>query len=350
MAEILGLGMTHSPSLIRPDEDGESSLKRTLRENDKVPAEMKIPTNWPEPMRIEYGEDEGLASSKRLRDRMVKGFRKLREELDAFNPDFVLVWGDDQYENFKEDIIPPFCVLAYDQFECQPFANKDGSTRRNVWNESAEQTFRYPGNTTAARALTTGLIDQGIDMSYAYKPLHQPGLGHAILNTLLYLDYDRKKGFEYPVVPVLVNCYGSKVIRNRGGSKEFEKEPDPPGPSPKRCMEVGAATAKVLKDSPWRVALIASSSWSHAFLTPKNHWLYPDIESDRARFEELKDGDYDAWSRISTPQIEDAGQQEMLNWMCLAGAMSELGRKPEIVDYYETYIFNSTKCLAVFRP
>ena len=131
---------------------------------------------------------------------------------------------------------------------------------------------------------------------------------------------------------------------------EYEKEPDPPGPSPKRCMEVGAATAKVLKDSPWRVALIASSSWSHAFLTEKNHWLYPDIESDRARFEELKDGDYAAWSRISTPQIEDAGQQEMLNWMCLAGAMSELGRKPEIIDYYETYIFNSTKCLAVFPP
>ena len=350
MAEILGLGLTHSPSLIRPDEDGESSLKRTLRENDKVPAEMKIPTNWPEPMRIEYGEDEGLASAKRLRDRMVKGFGKLREELDAFNPDFVLVWGDDQYENFKEDIIPPFCVLAYDQFECQPFANKDGSARRNVWNEPAEQTFRYPGNTKAARALVTGLIDHGIDMSYAYKPLHQPGLGHAILNTLLYLDYDRNKEFKYPVVPMLVNCYGSKVIQNRGGSKEYEKEPDPPGPSPKRCMEVGAATAEVLKASPWRVALIASSSWSHAFLTPKNHWLYPDVESDRARFGELKDGDYAAWSRISTPQIEDAGQQEMLNWMCLAGAMSELGRKPEIVDYYETYIFNSTKCLAVFPP
>ena len=25
MAEILGLGLTHSPSFIRPDEDGESS-------------------------------------------------------------------------------------------------------------------------------------------------------------------------------------------------------------------------------------------------------------------------------------------------------------------------------------
>ena len=43
MAELLGLGLTHSPSFIRPDEDGESSLKRTLRTNDRVPAEMKNP-------------------------------------------------------------------------------------------------------------------------------------------------------------------------------------------------------------------------------------------------------------------------------------------------------------------
>ena len=185
-------------------------------------------------------------------------------------------------------------------------------------------------------------------MSYAYQPLHEPGLGHAILNTILYLDYDRK-GFDYPVVPMLVNCYGSRVIRNQGGSEERSPEPDPPGPSPKRCMQIGAAAAQALKDSPWRVALIASSSWSHAFLTEKNWWLYPDIESDRARFEEMKAGDYQAWAGISTAQIEDAGQQELLNWACLVGAVDELGYQAEIVDWYETYIFNSTKCLAVFR-
>jgi hypothetical protein len=186
-------------------------------------------------------------------------------------------------------------------------------------------------------------------MAYAYKPLHEPGLGHAILNTLLYLDYDRQ-GFDYPVVPVLVNCYGSKVIRNRGGATEYEKEPDPPGPSPKRCMALGAATARVLRRSPWRVALVASSSWSHAFLTERNHWLWPDMEADRALFEELRVGNYDAWRQVSTGEIEEAGQQELLNWMCLAGAMDELGRKPEIVDYIETYVFNSNKCLALFKP
>ena len=348
MAEILGLGLTHSPSFIRPDEDGESSLKRTLRTNDNVPAEMKNPSNWPEPMRIEYGEDEGYASAVRLRERMVAGFRKLRQELDAFNPDFVVIWGDDQYENFREDIIPPFCVLAYDDFECKPFGEEGHATRRNVWNEPAGTTFKYRGHKQGARDLVSGMIDRGVDMAYAYQPLHEPGLGHAILNTILYLDYDRK-GFDYPVVPMLVNCYGSRVIRNRGGSVEHSPDPDPPGPSPKRCMDIGKAAAQTLKDSPYRVALIASSSWSHAFLTEKHHWLYPDVESDRARFAEMKDGDYQAWARISTAQIEDAGQQELLNWACLVGAVDELDYKAEIVDWYETYIFNSTKCLAVFR-
>ncbi len=348
MAEILGLGLTHSPSFIRPDEDGESSLKRTLRTNDRIPAEMKNPSNWPEPMRIEFGEDEGYASAVRLRERMVAGFRKLRRELDAFNPDFVVIWGDDQYENFREDIIPPFCVLAYDEFECKPFGEEGHATRRNVWDEPAGTTFRYKGHKDGARSLVSGLIDRGVDMAYAYQPLHEPGLGHAILNTILYLDYDRK-GFDYPVVPMLVNCYGSRVIRNRGGSVEHSPDPDPPGPSPRRCMEIGKAAAQTLKDSPYRVALIASSSWSHAFLTEKNWWLHPDIESDRARFEEMKDGDYQAWARISTAQIEDAGQQELLNWACLVGAVDELGYRADIVDWYETYIFNSTKCLAVFR-
>ena len=348
MAEILGLGLTHSPSFIRPDEDGESSLKRTLRTNHRVPAELKNPANWPEPMRAEYGQDEGYASAVRLRQRMVAGFRKLRAELDEFNPDFVVIWGDDQYENFREDIIPPFCVLAYDDFHCQPFDGGNGTARRNVWQEPADTVFRYRGYKEGARALATGMIDRGIDLAYAYRPLHEPGLGHAILNTLLYLDYDRK-GFDYPVVPFLVNCYGSRVIRNRGGSSEHSPDPDPPGPSPKRCMQAGAAAARTLLESPWRVALIASSSWSHAFLTEKHWWLYPDIASDRARFEEMKAGDYQAWARVSTAQIEDAGQQELLNWACLVGAVDALGYRADIVDWYETYIFNSTKCLAVFR-
>jgi hypothetical protein len=96
--------------------------------------------------------------------------------------------------------------------------------------------------------------------------------------------------------------------------------------------------------------LIASSSWSHAFLTPKNHLLYPDVEADRALYEALRAGDYEKWRDTPLSAIEESGQQEMLNWMCLAGAMAELGRKPTETELVQTYIFNSSKCFAYFRP
>jgi len=122
-----------------------------------------------------------------------------REEIDAFKPDFIVMWGDDQYENFKEDIIPPFCVLAYENLNFKPFQRLRG--RPNIWGEPAEKVFSQPGHHKAGRFLARGLLQEGIDMAYAYKPLHEDGLGHAFANTLLYLDLDRK-GFATPVVPV----------------------------------------------------------------------------------------------------------------------------------------------------
>ena len=40
--------------------------------------------------------------------------------------------------------------------------------------------------------------------------------------------------------------------------------------------------------SPYRVALLASSGWSHAFLTAKNNFLYPDTPADRRMYEALR--------------------------------------------------------------
>ena len=97
-----------------PDEGTTYPLTRILK-SGKLSAELTNPANWPEAARLEYGEDEGLSASIKHRERLVQGFRQQRAALDAFNPDIVLIWGDDQYENFKEDIIPPFCVLAYDE-------------------------------------------------------------------------------------------------------------------------------------------------------------------------------------------------------------------------------------------
>ena len=94
---------------------------------------------------------------------------------------------------------------------------------------------------------------------------------------------------------------------------------DPPSPNPHRCMEVGAAAARVMADSPWRVALVASSSWSHSFLTEKNYQLWPDVAADRHLYDALEKGDYATWHRYTTDQIEESGEHEVLNWFCLLG-------------------------------
>ena len=149
------------------------------------------------------------------------------------------------------------------------------------------------------------------------------------------------------------SCYGRRVISFRGGAAKFGQTPppeelDPPSPSPARCFDMGAAAARVLKNSPYRVALIASSSWSHAFLHDKAWRLYPDIESDRALYEALRSGKYSYWRETPLSAVEDSGQQEMLNWFCLAGTMSELKRQASWSEFIESYVFNSNKCFAIF--
>ena len=105
-----------------------------------------------------------------------------------------------------------------------------------------DKKFHAAGNVAAAKYLAGGLIEAGFDTAYSYKPLHHP-LGHAFANAVLYLDYERK-GFPYPIIPFAINCYGRKVIAQRGGLPAFENPPseaqlDPPAPTPRRLVRSG---------------------------------------------------------------------------------------------------------------
>ena len=98
------------------------------------------------------------------------------------------------------------------------------------------------------------------------------------------------------------------------------------------------------------MALVASSSWSHSFLTEKNWQLWPDVAADRRLYAALTAGDYAAWHRYTTDEIEDCGQHEVLNWFCLLGAMEALGRKPDTATLIETWAFVSPVVFAHYYP
>ena len=105
---------------------------------------------------------------------------------------------------------------------------------------------------------------------------------------------------------------------------------------------------RIIQESPYRAVVIGSSSWSHASLTTKHHYMWPDVEADRRILEELQTGQQAKWRDRETQQLVDSGQHEFLNWICLAGAME--GRKANVLAWAETYTINSCKCVAIFPP
>ena len=363
MAQILPLGISHYPPLSGLDAAMANILRMRLADPD-IPATAKDPAAWPAAMQAEWADP--VAAAARHREAMRVGLRRVMAALDDFKPDFVVVCGDDQYENFQDDVVPAFSVLAYDDMTVFPWKHAGASSmfaagkgaehdpwgggRPNAWGERGEVSRLIRGHRAGAKYLASGLIEADFDIAYAYKPLHHPGLAHAFLNAVLYLDYDRQ-GFDWPVVAMPINCYGRQVVSYRGFISQWAdrgREADPPSPSPKRCFDLGAAMAKVLRASPWRVAVLASSSWSHAFLVDKTWRLQPDVASDRRLYQALQQGDHAFWRNYPLAQIEDAGQQEVLNWFVLAGLVNALDAKLEWSDFVETWIFNSSKVAAVY--
>jgi hypothetical protein len=357
MAEVLCVGVTHYPKLSGLDENMADTLRWTLQDPD-IPEERKDPANWPEAMQVEWNDP--IAAAQRHRAALVDGFRNVRRAIDEFAPDVIVIWGDDQYENFREDVIPPVCVLAYDEFDSTPWrprarhgaAPAGTGGKANIWDEPADHVIHVEGHRTAAKHFTTALLSRDFDMSYAYQALHHPGLSHAFLNAVLFLDYDRT-GFPYPVVPVQINCYGRRVIAQRGGAGRLADRPDaatfdPPSPSPRRLFDLGSAFAAAALESPWRVALMASSSWSHAFLVEDSFHIHPATDADRRMYAALEARDFGVWRDLPLDEVERSGEQEMLNWLPLVGAIDALDAQAGYLTFVESNLFNSNKCFGVW--
>ncbi len=169
MGEILGIGLTHYPPLVHLDQNMSGPLKFILR-SPGLPEQYRQPENWPAPMRAEWGTDEGTSTACRHREALVIWFRKARRVLDDFAPDFIVIWGDDQYENFKEDVIPAFCVMAYETIPARaPWTESFGRMLGpNVWDEPDEKTFTLPGHRAGAKYLASGLLAKGFDKCFAF--------------------------------------------------------------------------------------------------------------------------------------------------------------------------------------
>ncbi|AJE87285.1 2,3-dihydroxy-p-cumate dioxygenase [Streptomyces albus] len=352
MSRFLGIGMTHYPLLAGTDAHMAGLLRWTLLDPD-IPDSEKDPANWPAAMRAEWGDDQGRSSAAGHRAALLEGLRRCREALDAFEPDVLVVWGDDQYENFREEVVPPFCVLAYDDLEVPAFEVMNERGSPNAWGLPEDFRIVLRGDADSARELTEALVDDGVDMAYSYHKRRGAHFPHAILNTQLFLDYAHAGAeFPYRLLPITVNCYGQHAIARKGGLARFadiaDEKLDPSGPSPARCMQVGRAIARHFAGTDQRVAFVASSSWSHAFLADALWHIRPDTPADERLYRLLTEDRFDKLAEVTSREVVEAGQHEILNWFCLFGAIEELGLNRRWSTLVTTDVFNSNKPFALY--
>ncbi len=323
MAEIFGLGCSHGPIILNPPEMWAKSRERIY---------SRIP-NYQAPAQLleELGNDNGLDQDRLDQKKVVESFEVMRERLHQWNPDVVLIIGDDQAENFLEDNLPPFCIYTGSQVEGYPFQRP--SARVNLWDAPPDTKFSFQCPGEFARGLRDHLIGNGFDMasSNALKGWEW-GLPHAHINPLVFLDPEGK----FPLLPLFVNCYGEEAGPGY-----------PPRPTPRRCYQLGREIRSFLDGRTEKVAVVASSSWSHSFLAHKFQCREFDIEFDRRNLELLRKGEGSRLAELTPEEIQQSGDHEILNWIIALGILGD--RPAEIVDVRESQTQLAFRVAAVWE-
>jgi Catalytic LigB subunit of aromatic ring-opening dioxygenase len=249
----------------------------------------------------------------------VDAFAVLRERLHAWEPDVLLIIGDDQAENFRQDNLPPFCIYTGAEVDGYPFQR--AAARDNLWGAAPETKYTFRCPQAFARDMRNALIRDGIDLASANALQGwEWGLPHAHINPLMFLDPEGR----FPLLPFFVNCYGEEA----GPAY-------PPRPTPRRCYEVGRAMRRFLDTRSERVAVVASSSWSHSFLAHKFQCCAIDLESDRRNLELVRCGKGSALAELTPEEIHESGDHELLNWIIALGILGD--RPAEIIDVRESH-------------
>lgn len=283
MAQLIGsLAMSHAPQLLMPPEKWSDLPNRT-----KGPFHPKPGI-----------ESEITAEAMKTNSlRCHKAIAALRQQLDAWAPDVVLVAGDDQHENILDDNMPPFVIYTSDKVAATLHFRYLGKSAHDQMDE-------YVVDSDMARGLLDGLMDEGFDPAWSKATRDETGLGHAFGRALKFLMPQPR----FAIVPVMVNTYF------------------PPAPSAKRCLDFGRAICRVIDHIPAekRVVVLASGGLSHTKIDEK-------LDGEFLSALERHDEDYLAAMR-SDVLVE--GTSEIRNWIIAAGAM---GTGARIVDYVPCY-------------
>ena len=302
MAEIvIGIATSHSPQLSIRAKDWDYLLKK-----DETDPRLDYPSLL---QRAKPGLAAELTPEKfRERDEAcLKAVKDLGDALHKANPDVVVVFGDDQQEQFHDDNMPMFAIYhgkalpVVRHNNLRPAAWKDAEERG--WAETAPE---YETDHELAAYLVRALTEAEFDIARCNKLRAEIGVGHAF--SFLYRRV--LPGGKLPMVPIMVNTYYP-----------------PNQPTPKRCYAFGQAVRRAIEswNSNKRVAIMASGGLSHVVI---------DEEVDAMVIDALKNKKPEVLFQLPRQRLR-GGTSEILNWVVLAGAMEN--RELKYFEYVTTY-------------
>lgn len=226
-------------------------------------------------------------------DADIAAMKLMGKDLDETKPDLVIVLGSDHLETFFLSSVPTFAVIA-GEYSHAHFANKS---------------YKMKVHLPFAEDMLDKLVRADFDMAYSQDAL----LGHSFAAVYEWVIAGR----DIPVVPIFINTYL------------------PPLPSPQRCYALGKAIANIVAGRPERVCIVASGGMSHYPGT----WKYPQpaYDFDYWAIAEMERGNLEAMLKLTSEQLDEVGNTEMLPWYPMFGALPSVNTPGELITYQPTW-------------
>ena len=289
----LGLASSHAPAMFRPKEVWKAIY--AFRPADVTqPAAAALET--PDVI-------QGYI------DRIERGFQTLREQLEAYKPNALIMIGDDQGDLFAPHSMPAFCVYVGETMW--------GSTAIPYLKEPIEGTIIHmPCRPDLAHHLLSGLMKKNFDPAYLSKiaGIGRPerGMGHMVTFPATKLT----PKLDIPIIPIFINEYFA------------------PLPTAQRCWDLGVAIRELMADRKERIAIYASGGLSHDPGGPRAGWI--DEPLDLWILERLERGKAKDLTSLFTFDSDTlrGGTGEVRAWITVAAA---LDRPATIVDYIKAH-------------
>lgn len=321
MADVcLVIGTSHSPYLYTSPEEWEAA-RAARADSGALRADVPVDS-----------AEENRAKS----ERCMASFMTLRDKLAEARPDVLLIFGDDQGEQFGFSNFPALGLFVGPEFEGYKVSARIGlpvgGKPRPQRPRSAETWTAVQGHPALARHLMEGLVERRFDLAFSMEmPDPDEGMGHAFMRPLFYV----RPEYDIPTVPFFINCYY------------------PPQPTGARCYDLGRSVRALIDawDADLRVAVIGSGGLWH---TPGAPQAFLNDAFDQAVIEAVRTGDaqamgaaFDAASngvasggRASSKATGmrgglGSGSGEVRNWIAAAAVAD--GSPGTLVDYVPVY-------------